>query len=142
MILVIDASVAIAWIADDERSAYADAVLAASGSDCAVVPALWRWEIANTLVVLERRGRLTDAAATYSSVTRHLPIDVVNDTTEVRGLAEIEIAQRHVLSVYDAAYLALAKSRGLLLATLDSRLAGAAMAEGHFFGASSSSLHG
>jgi predicted nucleic acid-binding protein len=135
MILVVDAGVTISWLADDERSPYADAVLIAGASDRAIVPALWRWEIANTLVMLERRGRLTDAAATYSSVTRNLPIDVASDGTEIRGLEEIEIAQRHQLSVYDAAYLALAKSRGLLLATLDARLARAATAEGLFFAA-------
>jgi predicted nucleic acid-binding protein len=135
MILVIDASVAISWIADDERSPYAEAALVAGASDRAVVPALWRWEIANTLVMLQRRGRLLDAAATYSSVTRNLPIDVVTDTTETHGFEEIEIARRHQLSVYDAAYLALAKSRGLLLATLDTRLARAATSEGAFFAA-------
>jgi predicted nucleic acid-binding protein len=135
VILVVDASVAIAWIAADELSAYADAVLVAAGSDRAVVPALWRWEIANVLIVLERRGRLTDAAATYASMMRYLPIDVANDATEARGLEEIELAKRHQLSVYDAAYLALAKARSLCLATLDGRLAGAAKAEGLFFSA-------
>jgi len=83
--------------------------------------------------MLERRGRLTDAAATYSSVTRHLPIDADVDSTESRSLEEINIAQRHQLSVYGAAYLALAKSRGLPLATLDAQLARAATAEGVFF---------
>jgi predicted nucleic acid-binding protein len=134
VILVIDASVAIAWIVDDERSEYADAVLAACGSDRAVVPALWRWEIANTLVVLERRGRVTDAAATYSDVTRNLPIDAA-ESKEALGLEEIELARRHQLSVYDAAYLALAKSRGLPLATLDTQLARAAKAESLFYAA-------
>jgi predicted nucleic acid-binding protein len=133
MIFVIDASVTISWIADDERSPYADAVLVAGASDRAVVPALWRWQIANTLVMLERRGRLADAAATYSSVARKLPIDVVSDASETRGLEEIAFAQRYRLSIYDAAYLALAKSRGLLLATLDTRLAHAATEEGLFF---------
>jgi predicted nucleic acid-binding protein len=135
MILVIDASIAIAWIADDERSEYADAVLVACGSDRAVVPALWRWEIANTLVMLERRGRVTDAAATYSSITRNLPIDAAGEPKEALSLEEIEIARRHQLSVYDAAYLALAKSRGLPLATLDTQLARAAKAERIFFAA-------
>ncbi len=134
MILVVDASVTISWIADDERSAYADAVLVAGGSDRAVVPALWRWEVANTLVTLERRGRVANAAATYDSVTRHLPIDVAL-LTDRQGREEIELARRHRLSVYDAAYLALAMSRRLLLATLDAPLAGAATTEGCFFAA-------
>jgi predicted nucleic acid-binding protein len=135
LILVIDASVTIAWIAEDEKSEYADAVLVACGSDRAVVPTLWRWEIANTLVKLERRDRVTDAAATYSSVTRNLPIDTAGDAEEALGLEEIELARRHQLSVYDAAYLALAKLRGLPLATLDTHLARAAKAEGLFFAA-------
>jgi predicted nucleic acid-binding protein len=133
LIIVIDASVTIAWIATDERSDYADAVLAACASDRAVVPALWHWEIANALVMLERRGRVTSAAATYSSVMRHLPVDADNLGIESRSLDEIAIAQRHQLSVYDAAYLALAKSRGLPLATLDTQLARAATVEGVFF---------
>jgi predicted nucleic acid-binding protein len=74
-----------------------------------------------------------DAGATYASVIRHLPIDVANDATQTLGLDEIELTQRHQLSVYDAAYLALAKSRELLLATLDQRLAGAASLEEVYF---------
>jgi len=68
-----------------------------------------------------------------TSVTRHLPIDADDAATESRSLDEINIAQRHQLSVYDAAYLALARSRGLPLATLDTELASAATAEGVFF---------
>ena len=56
MTLVIDASVTIAWIAADESNAYADAALDACGSDPAIVPPLWYWEIANTLLVFERKG--------------------------------------------------------------------------------------
>jgi predicted nucleic acid-binding protein len=133
MILVIDASVAIAWVAEDERSAYADAALVACASDRAVVPALWRWEMANTFVALERRGRLGDASAAYAGLTRSIPVDADDDSTEARGLEEIAIARRHQLSIYDAAYLALAKDRRLRLATLDAKLARAAEAEGVYF---------
>jgi predicted nucleic acid-binding protein len=135
VILVVDASVTIAWIAQDERNAYADSALAACGSDRAVVPGLWRWEIANTLIVLERRGRLQDAGQIYSSLLRTIPMNVESDAvTESRALSEIEHARRHGLSVYDAAYLALAKSEGLPLATLDAKLARAAQSEGVLFG--------
>ena len=133
MMLVVDASVAIAWIATDEHSEYAEAVLAACESDRALVPSLWHWEIANTLLMLERRGRLTDAAAVFSSVARHLPIEIENDVNGLRGLQEIELARRHRLSVYDATYLALAKANGFALATLDAKLAKAAVAEHVFF---------
>ena len=133
MILVVDASVTIAWIVEDEQSAYAQAALDACQADRAFVPFLWRWEIANTLLVLERKGRLTDAAATYSSVIRNLPIEAVNDSSESLGLEEIKIARQHDLSIYDSAYLALAKSRGVALATLDKKLAKAAKKEGVFY---------
>jgi predicted nucleic acid-binding protein len=129
LIIVIDASVAIAWIASDEQNSYAEATLVACGSDRAVVPSLWHWEIANTLVVLERKGRLTDAGAVYSSVVRHLPISIADDGAQSHSLEEIELARRHQLSIYDAAYLALAKSSSLPLATLDGKLARAAVAE-------------
>jgi predicted nucleic acid-binding protein len=133
LILVIDASVAIAWIATDEQSAYAEAALHACGSDRAVVPALWHWELANTLLVLERRNRVADAVAVYASVARHLPISVEVDAGEARRIDEIAFARHHNLSVYDAAYLALAKSKELVLATLDAQLARAAKAEGVLF---------
>ncbi len=70
MILVVDASVTIAWIVDDEDSAYAEGVLAAIETDNAVVPAIWHWEISNTLMVLERKGRLTDAITIFAQVLR------------------------------------------------------------------------
>ncbi len=133
MNLVIDASVTIAWIAADERSAYAEAALAACGSDPASVPQLWHWEIANALLVLERKGRLTDAAAVYASVAQSLPIHAERNPSASRTNDEIEVARRHGLSVYDAAYLALAKSMGHQLATLDAKLAEAAKQEAVFF---------
>jgi predicted nucleic acid-binding protein len=134
LILIIDASVTIAWIVEDERSAYTQAVLAAFGTDHAIVPAIWHWEISNTLLVLERKGRLADAIKTYPQVVR-FPIDVeqLAYTHDRRATLELELAREHRLSVYDAAYLALAKSTTHRLATLDTRLADAARAEGLFY---------
>ena len=133
MILVIDASVAIAWIASDVRSEYADAALAACGTDRVLVPMLWYWEIANTLLVLERKGRVADASVAYASVLRNLPIDAVHDVIDARRLEELTYARRHGLTSYDAAYLALAKSTVNALATLDRKLALAAEAESVYF---------
>jgi predicted nucleic acid-binding protein len=98
-----------------------------------VVPAFWHWEIANILLVLERKSRVADAVAAYASLSRHLPIGVDNDAGEARRIDEIAIARRHDLRVYDAAYLALAKAKELALATLDVKLAKAAKAEGVLF---------
>jgi predicted nucleic acid-binding protein len=134
LILVIDASVTIAWIADDEKSDYADLALQAFGSDAAIVPGIWHWEIANVLLALERKGRLVDAIATYARVVQ-LPIDVelLAYSRDRRSIMEIELARKHHLSAYDAAYLALAKATSHPLATLDARLQKAARAELLFF---------
>ena len=134
MILVIDASVTIAWIAQDEKSEYADHALHAFGSDAAIVPGIWHWEIANVLLALERRGRVADAIATYARVVQ-LPIDVelLAYSRDQRSVMELELARKHHLSAYDAAYLALAKATSHPLATLDGRLERAARAESLFF---------
>ncbi len=131
MILVVDTSVTIAWIVDDEQSAYADAALAAFETDRAIVPAIWPWELSNTSLVLERKGRLADAISIYRQIIR-FPIDAeqLGYTHDRRAMLELELARKHRLSVHDAAYLALAISTSHRLATLDLRLADAARAEG------------
>ncbi len=131
--LVLDSSVAIAWISEDERSDYADSVLRTCESSGALVPDLWGWEVANVLLVLERRGRIDDAAVAYAKDVSRLPVRYEDTPSPSRGRVAITLARRHGLTVYDAAYLALAKESGFPLATLDSQLATAAQAEGVFF---------
>jgi len=134
LILVVDANVTIAWIASDERSAYAEAALQACGVDPAIVPPLWYWEIANTLLVFQRKGRLLDSASTYASMLEHLSLRPESGVDrKLRGLEELALAGKYGLSIYDAAYLATAKSAGAPLATLDARLTKAAVAEGLYF---------
>ena len=61
MPVIIDATVALSWLFEDETSDYADRVLDAVASDGAVVPAIWLLEVANGLLSGERRGRLSAA---------------------------------------------------------------------------------
>ena len=56
--IVIDASVALAWCFPDEASDYADDVLVALDGRTAMVPAIWPVEVANALLVGERRKRI------------------------------------------------------------------------------------
>jgi predicted nucleic acid-binding protein len=124
--VVVDASVALAWILPDERPA-ALAALQRIRDDEGVAPALWWYEMRNGLVVNERRGRLTleeteRALRDLSSLT--IAIDRSPDEEAVMALA-----RRHRLTVYDAAYLELAMRRNLPLATLDAALVQAARAE-------------
>jgi predicted nucleic acid-binding protein len=58
--LVLDSSAALAWIFADETTDTIRAVFDRVVDQGAVVPVLWRLEIANTLTVATRRGRITD----------------------------------------------------------------------------------
>ena len=82
------------------------------------------------LLVAERRGRLVDAAVTMHDLLRDFSVTVIESAQIV---SEIAFARKYQLSVYDAAYLALAVVEKAPLATLDARLARAAAAEGYFF---------
>jgi predicted nucleic acid-binding protein len=95
------------------------------------IPVLWRLEVVNVLEMGIRRGR-HDAAfqdATLADLAL-LPISVDLETDRQAWSATLRLAERHKLTMYDAAYLELAQRRGLPLATLDAELRDAASAEG------------
>jgi predicted nucleic acid-binding protein len=129
--LVIDSSVAIAWCFPDEQDAYSQSVLDALASERALVPDLWHLEVANTLLVGERRQRSAQAnTVTWLGFLTSLPI-AVDEETRAHAIGEtLSLARAHGLSVYDATYLELAMRRGLPLATLDDKLKTAAKAVG------------
>jgi predicted nucleic acid-binding protein len=128
---VLDGSVTLAWLFHDEKDPYADAIVAKLPAVEMLVPRLWHLEIANVLLVGERRGRCTSAdAAKWLAYLSGLPV-TVDAETEVRAWAEtIDLARRHNLTEYDAAYLELAARTGLPLATLDTKLKSVAPAAG------------
>jgi len=125
---VLDCSVAISWCLPDESNAYADAVwILLSADTAAIVPSIWWLEIGNVLVVAERRRRTTEVQiAEALAVLRTLPIIVDANTAQRATNATLALAREHSLAAYDAAYLELAIREGLLLATIDNRLAEAA----------------
>lgn len=128
--LVLDASVALAWIFPDEQDPMADSVLERIG-DGAAVPSVWILEVLNALLVGERRGRITQAdVATSVALLGDLPIEPRTSSLIGEGVHTLELARAHNLSTYDAAYLELATRLGLPLATLDGRLRAAAEAIG------------
>ena len=128
---VLDGSLALAWYFADEANPYADAVAQGLATREAIVPSLWRLEIANTLVMGERRKRSTQAqAAAFVARLELLPI-VIDDKTDAHAWNQtIRLARAHKLSAYDAAYLEIAMRRGLPLASLDNQLKAAATAVG------------
>lgn len=128
MALVPDVSAILAQAFDDEDAAYAEAVIAAIGSDEAVVPTLFWFELRNALLMGERRKRLTAQQTTaFLSDLALLPF-AVDDTP--REAIVLDLARRHTLTVYDAAYLDLAQRKNLPLATLDTALSASAHAAG------------
>lgn len=129
--IVLDASVALAWCFEDELSAVADAVADRLVSESAVVPAIWPIEIANAVVAAGRRGRLTEQdAAEILELLTVLPIEIEATSTRQALGAIATVARHHGLSAYDAAYLELAARLGAPLATLDQRLQAAARSAG------------
>ncbi|MFO7763532.1 MAG: type II toxin-antitoxin system VapC family toxin [Wenzhouxiangellaceae bacterium] len=122
--LVADCSAFLPLCFEDESSNVADAMIGDIASRGALVPAIWWYEIRNVLVVNERRGRIeTGQSDDFLNLLGRLPIVVVLDD-DATGV--VDLARRYRLTVYDAAYLALARSRGLPLVTLDRKLADAA----------------
>ena len=125
--LVLDGSVTLAWTFEDESDAYADAVLDRLAATRAVVPSLWPLEVANGLLMGERRRRSTEAQTIkWIAALSALPIDVDGETNVHAWGETLALARGHKLTAYDAAYLELAQRRRLPLATLDRALRAAA----------------
>lgn len=84
-------------------------------------------EVANALLVGERRHRLSEAELLgFLRLLRTLPI-AIDSLTPMDVLGPVRILARdHALSVYDASFLELALRRGAPLATFNKRLRTAA----------------
>ena len=129
--VVVDASIALAWCFPDETSDYADAVLVSLERKTILVPAIWGLEIANAVLVGERRKRLNQPEITQFTAL----LESLSFLQDVRPVANhvsdvLPLARKHGLSAYDAAYLELSLRRGAPLATLDEKLRKAAKLTG------------
>lgn len=128
---VLDGSITLAWLFEDEADAYAEAVEDSLIEASAVVPSLWHLEIANGALIGERRKRTTEAKVTqFLSLLNSLSITADEETAAKAWQETLQLARTHKLSAYDAAYLELAIRRSLPLATLDEDLTAAAAAVG------------
>ena len=129
--LVVDCSVTMAWCFEDESSELADTVLGHLADTEAWVPSLWAFEVANVLLVAERRGRLTPADSTrFVALLSDLPI-LIDDSAHERALGSVLSTGRdYDLSAYDATYLELAMRLGGVMTTADERLRAACRKSG------------
>ena len=129
--MVVDSSVALTWCFEDEQTPASLALLEMVVEAGAVAPTLWPLEVLNALIMAERRKRV-DASQRQrlSGFLRDLPIVLDDETATQAWNATIQLAERHRLTVYDAAYLELAQRRDLPLASLDQELRAAAEVAG------------
>jgi predicted nucleic acid-binding protein len=128
MRFVLDASTVITWAMRDEDHPLADLAFFELRSGSAIVPGIWWYEIRNILILNERRNRiLPDDVNRFLLALEELSIATVfpHDGAQV-----IDLSRKFNLTVYDAAYLALAINERLPLSTLDKDLRNAALAAG------------
>ncbi len=123
MSLVLDSSATLAWILGDETTPAIRKVFTDIATGGALVPNIWWLEVANSLTVAVRRNRIT-AAFRKAALDDLSMLDIATDQqTVAHAWSEtLLLADQHRLTVYDAAYLELARRRGLALATLDQAL--------------------
>ena len=130
---VLDASVSLRWFLDHTVPPYANRIKQSmiSGS-LAVVPALWHLEMANGLVVAQRRGVLSasDVDRSFLDLEQLLAQMIQSDVALVSIRQSLLTARKFHLSSYDAAYLETAQRGNLPLATLDQPLRAAAKQAG------------
>ncbi len=126
--IVLDSSVAMAWVLEDERNAFADRAVKSAFESVAHVPTLWLYELQNVLALAVRRRRLTlgdarEACGNLASIPTHVH--------GPHGIGrELAVAMPSALTAYDAAYLCIAQDTHAPLATLDEPLREAAHALG------------
>ena len=127
---VLDASVAASWCFADEATAASQALRRSLIHSTAVVPWLWHVEIANLLLVAERRQRISAArSAELLDFLAAIPLRTEDDYDRIRGPV-VGVARKHRLTIYDAVYLDLALHHALPLATRDTDLRKAARSAG------------
>ena len=131
MSLVIDCSVTIAWLFRDEQTEAVREILGRVAQSGAVVPALWRIEVANALLTAVRRGRI-DTQYRDASIADLGLLDISVDAEGDGRVWSIvlNLADRFGLTVYASVYLELAHRLALPLATLDGELRAGADALG------------
>ena len=119
--IVLDASVTLSWCFPDEQTPLSLQVLdRLNNGDEAVVPFFWSVEVLNSLLVGERRGRIspTQTAAFLEALSALSPLIDYATLEHINGPIQ-NICRTHGLTPYDALYIELAMRGKCPLATLD-----------------------
>ena len=131
-LIVLDASVTLAWCFPDEQTPAALGVLdLLKAGDQALVPAFWCSEVLNSLLVGERKGRISaDQTRAFLEDLRALRPTLDNASLERVFQDTQALCRQNGLASYDALYVELAVRSGSPLATLDKNQRDAALAVG------------
>lgn len=126
MRLVLDASMALAWLFKREKKIELEtaqqALLALSNMQV-MVPSLWHVEISNALLMGERRKIITEAQTIdYLNRLHLLPISTDDKSVTHCCSVAISLAREYGLTAYDAVYLELALRTDSSIATFDKKL--------------------
>jgi len=119
--IVVDASVTLSWCFPDEQTPLSLRVLdRLNGGEEALVPAFWSVEVLNSLLVGEKRGRISpeQTRAFLSALAALQPTVDHASTEQVFGMVQM-LCRDHGLTPYDALYVELARRTQYPLATLD-----------------------
>ena len=120
MNVVLDSSATMARAFPDEQTDIILEVFEFIAQFGAVVPQLWRIEIANSLKVGIRRRRITmEVRSGILADLDDLPILADDETGDRAWVETLALADKHRLTLYDATYLELALRLSLPLAMLD-----------------------
>jgi predicted nucleic acid-binding protein len=134
MELVLDASATLAWLVrrvDPIEDQLADEILRYVRTRDALVPALWFPEVANGVLVAERRGGVSQStSAAFLMLVDTLPVVEDGVRPFARQATVLTLARAYKLTSYDATYLELAMRRAAQFATFDRKLADASRAAG------------
>ncbi len=103
MSMVIDASLTMTWYFDDEITPSTEAILDRVSDAGAVVPVLWRLEVANAFQSALQRKRISPGYRDKSlTELANLPIAVDADTDTYAWTTMLRLAERFGLTIYDA----------------------------------------
>lgn len=125
---VVDSSVGFAWAHPSQATPETDRLLEdVSNGAVVVVPMLWFVEMANGLLVLQRRKKITPTERkTALQTLSGLNFTVDEEAGRAAFGKTSELAEKYGLTLYDATYLEIAMRRKLSLATRDDALRDAA----------------
>lgn len=126
--VVLDASAALAWLLPSQATVTANRLLEQADHHDFIAPDVFTWEVANVLMTKARSRSVVVADAFGQLAGIEIAFDPPLTPDEIRQL--VDIATVAGVSLFDAAYLALAMERDAGLASRDALLLAAATAAG------------